>query len=165
MVDIGYYGTKDTHLIGIVDINEAYPGVALATGLHAPNGNTSLHHRRRAEDQTSGFAAVPQDAVRPGNAGRGVVRGPGFGNWDVSLNKNVALSERFNLQLRGESFNFLKPPEPGWIRQHQHHQRVVRPDYGLPGAAAYSDCSQTGVLIGGGLSLTVSPIGLFFRCS
>ena len=40
LVDIGYYGSKGTHLLGIVDINQAYPGAALAAGLHAANGNT-----------------------------------------------------------------------------------------------------------------------------
>jgi hypothetical protein len=40
VLDVGYVGTKGTHLIGIVDINEAQPGVALAAGLHAANGNT-----------------------------------------------------------------------------------------------------------------------------
>jgi hypothetical protein len=40
VLDIGYYGSKGTHLLGYVDINEAYPGVALANGLHAANGNT-----------------------------------------------------------------------------------------------------------------------------
>jgi len=40
VLDVGYYGSKGTHLLGEVDINEAYPGAALAAGLHAPNGNT-----------------------------------------------------------------------------------------------------------------------------
>jgi len=40
ILDVGYYGSKGTHLLGEVDINEAYPGVALAAGLHAANGNT-----------------------------------------------------------------------------------------------------------------------------
>jgi hypothetical protein len=40
ILDVGYYGSKGTHLLGEVDINEAYPGAALAAGLHAPNGNT-----------------------------------------------------------------------------------------------------------------------------
>jgi hypothetical protein len=55
---------------------------------------------------------VPQGAVRPGNTGRGTVRGPGFGNWDVSLKKSFAFGERVNLQLRGETFNFLNHPNP-----------------------------------------------------
>ena len=40
ILDVGYYGSKGTHLLGEVDINEAYPGVALAAGLHTANGNT-----------------------------------------------------------------------------------------------------------------------------
>jgi hypothetical protein len=40
ILDVAYVGTKGTHLLGEVDINEAYPGVALAAGLHAANGNT-----------------------------------------------------------------------------------------------------------------------------
>lgn len=40
-----------------------------------------------------------------GNSGRNVLRAPGINNWDVSLFKNVAISERFRYQLRFESFN------------------------------------------------------------
>ncbi len=41
-LQVAYVGSKATHLLGIVDINEAYPGLALANGLHtttaaAPN--------------------------------------------------------------------------------------------------------------------------------
>jgi hypothetical protein len=277
ILDVGYYGSKGTHLLGIVDINEAYPGAALAAGLHAPNGNTvfttadtpninaarpylgfnaintletafdsnynslqvgfrkqfgsaglisaaytysknltdnasdrsnapqntynwhegeygpatldrthvftlnyvytipifqngkgalayalkgwqvtgittyytgspftvttsgadpaglgllstssvassrpdmicdpnqNAPHTVAAWFNTSCFAAVPQGQVRPGNAGRGVVRGPGFGNWDASLMKNFKMGERFNLQLRGEGFNLPNHPNP-----------------------------------------------------
>ena len=276
VLDVGYYGTKGTHLLGIVDINEAYPGTALAAGLHAANGNTifttaddpninaarpylgwnainaletafdSNYHSLQtsvrkqfrgagvisaaytysknltdnASDRsnapqnsynwhegeygpatldrkhvfnvnyvyaipifrnghgaaayvlkgwevsgitsyasgspftvttssvdpaglgvlgssavsprpdmlcdpnanaphtivqwfnTACFAPVPQGAVRPGSAGRGVVRGPGGENWDVTLKKSFAIGERVNLQLRGESFNFLNHPNP-----------------------------------------------------
>ena len=61
---------------------------------------------------TSCFAPVPQGAVRPGNAGRGVVRGPGFWNLDASAMKNFKVGERVNIQLRGESFNTLNHPNP-----------------------------------------------------
>jgi hypothetical protein len=40
VLDVGYSGSKGTHLIGIVDLDQAYPGAALAAGLHAANGNT-----------------------------------------------------------------------------------------------------------------------------
>lgn len=60
------------------------------------------------------FQAVPQGVVRPGNAGRGVVRGPGFSNLDLALMKNFALlrNERLKLQLRGEAFNALNLVNP-----------------------------------------------------
>jgi hypothetical protein len=40
LFDVAYVGTKGTHLLGYVDINEAPPGAALAAGLHTANGNT-----------------------------------------------------------------------------------------------------------------------------
>jgi hypothetical protein len=63
---------------------------------------------------TACFAPVPQGAVRPGNAGRGVVRGPGFFGWDASILKNFNLygENRIRLQLRGEAFNVLNWVNP-----------------------------------------------------
>jgi hypothetical protein len=63
---------------------------------------------------TSCFAQVPQGAIRPGNAGRGVLRNPGFANLDGSLFKNFAFTEsgRINLQLRGEAFNLTNHTNP-----------------------------------------------------
>ena len=39
-LEVGYFGSRGTHLLGIVDLNEARPGAALAAGLHQANGNT-----------------------------------------------------------------------------------------------------------------------------
>jgi hypothetical protein len=63
---------------------------------------------------TSCFQAVPQGAVRPGNAGRGTVRGPSFSNLDIALMKNFGLmrNERLKLQLRGEAYNALNLVNP-----------------------------------------------------
>ena len=61
---------------------------------------------------TACFAAVPQGAIRPGNAGRGVVRGPGYGNLDGALIKNFYFTERAALQLRGEFFNATNHANP-----------------------------------------------------
>ena len=61
---------------------------------------------------TACFAPVPQGAVRPGDAGRSVIRGPGFFNLDASLIKNVRIREKTTLQLRGESFNTLNWVNP-----------------------------------------------------
>src|SRR5208283_627239 len=40
VLQVAYVGSKGTHLMGIVDINEAYPGLALAAHLHAAGTNT-----------------------------------------------------------------------------------------------------------------------------
>ena len=42
-----------------------------------------------------------------GNLGRGVFNGPGLAEVDLSLFKNVAVTERINLQIRSEFFNAL----------------------------------------------------------
>jgi hypothetical protein len=64
---------------------------------------------------TACFQPVPNGAVRPGNAGRGVIRGPGYFNIDASLSKNFGLTkeDRVKLQLRGEAFNLLNWVNPG----------------------------------------------------
>jgi hypothetical protein len=54
----------------------------------------------------------PNSFVQPlpgtyGNVGRNVLQGPGLAELDLSLAKRFALSERFNLQFRAESFNLL----------------------------------------------------------
>jgi hypothetical protein len=56
---------------------------------------------------TSCFSDVPRGQVRPGNAGRNTVRGPGLQRWDISGFKNFALSERFRVQFRAEFFNLF----------------------------------------------------------
>src|SRR5262249_29851162 len=62
---------------------------------------------------TACFAAVPQGAVRPGNAGRSIVRGPGFFNLDASMIKNFKITEKgMTLQARGESFNTMNWVNP-----------------------------------------------------
>ena len=60
------------------------------------------------------FVAVPAGVVRPGNAGRSTVFGPGFFNLDSSLLKNFNLSGegRWKLQIRGEAFNILNCVNP-----------------------------------------------------
>jgi len=49
-----------------------------------------------------------------GNQGRNLFRGPTFTNWDMSITKKWRLSERVNLQLRGEFFNILNHPNFDW---------------------------------------------------
>ncbi len=49
---------------------------------------------------------------RPGNAGRGVVTGPGFERVDLGIFKNITFHERYRFQIRGEAtnaFNYANP--------------------------------------------------------
>ena len=63
------------------------------------------------------FAEVPQGGgganIRPGNVGKGSLRGPGFWNVDISLAKAIDFSERHNLQFRAEMFNAFNHPNLG----------------------------------------------------
>jgi len=61
---------------------------------------------------TTCFQPVPQGQIRPGNAGRGIIRGPGYGNLDAALIKNFAVRERLKFQLRGEAFNVTNHTDP-----------------------------------------------------
>ena len=40
-----------------------------------------------------------------GNAGRNIIRGPGFQNWDLSLFKTFPFNERYSFEFRAEFFN------------------------------------------------------------
>ena len=68
----------------------------------------------------------PQAFILPapgtyGNVGRGVLTGPGLADVDLSLFKNIALSERHTLQFRAEVFNTLN-----------------RSNYGVPNTTVFS---------------------------
>jgi len=80
------------------DWNLLYPDVV-------SNPNSGAPHTRLQWFNTSAFQEVPDGEYRVGNERRGVVRGPGFGRWDLSLFKNTKLTERVNLQFRAEAFN------------------------------------------------------------
>ncbi len=54
------------------------------------------------------FAEVPEGdggPIRPGNLGRGALRGPGAWNLDLSIAKAFPFAERYNLQVRMDMFN------------------------------------------------------------
>lgn len=75
-----------------------------------PNGGAP-----RTFDQwfnTNAFAEVPVGVIRPGNAPRGAVLGPGFGRWDVSLARVIKINEALKFQFRGEVFNVFNHTNP-----------------------------------------------------
>lgn len=52
---------------------------------------------------------------RPGTAGRGVVRGPGFIRTDFSVFKNFRIGEQVKLQFRTETFNLFNHTNPSGV--------------------------------------------------
>jgi len=50
-----------------------------------------------------------------GNAGRGLIRNPGFVNSDMSLFKNIPITETLSAQLRVEAFNVFNIQNPGGV--------------------------------------------------
>jgi hypothetical protein len=55
-------------------------------------------------------AFAPVTAVRYGNSGRNILRGPGLVNADLSLFRNFRFKERAIIQFRAESYNFTNTP-------------------------------------------------------
>ena len=81
-------------------------------GGNRPNaaGNPQLSNPTIHDWFNVGAFAVPA-AYTYGNAGRHVLRGPGFANWDISLLKNFHFTERISLQFRAEAFNAFNHPQ------------------------------------------------------
>jgi len=48
-----------------------------------------------------------------GNSGRGIIRGPGQFNWDISLIKNIDIREGHTFQFRTEFYNAFNTPQFG----------------------------------------------------
>ena len=70
------------------------------------NPNSGAPHTVAEFFNTAAFVPTPVGANRPGNSGRGVVTGPNFQRWDLSLFKNIKLhGESTYLQFRAEAFN------------------------------------------------------------
>jgi len=63
---------------------------------------------------TAAFQQLTQDPNSPvqqfGNAGRNIVQGPGFQQWDFSALKNIRIAEAKELQFRAEFFNIFNHP-------------------------------------------------------
>jgi hypothetical protein len=73
-------------------------------------GNANAHPAHKVEQwfDASLFADPPANGIRPGNARRGSILGPGAWRWDASLFKEqTAISERVNVQFRAEATNVL----------------------------------------------------------
>ena len=63
-----------------------------------------------------------------GNAGRNLLRGPGIHNWDMSLFKTFAASDRVNVQFRAEAFNLFNHTNLDAVSTHVR-RRQLRPGH------------------------------------
>jgi hypothetical protein len=59
---------------------------------------------------TTWTSTMPTSYATYGNSGYNMLRGPHYQSWDMSLQKNIKWMERYNLQLRADSFNIFNHP-------------------------------------------------------
>jgi hypothetical protein len=78
------------------------------------------------------FCAPPVigDGTGFGNSGSGIIQGPGQSNWDVSILKNTAITERRAVQFRAEFFNAF------------NHPQFTNPNFGQGATYALPDVSS-----------------------
>jgi hypothetical protein len=92
-------------------------GNGVGTGSYADvvsNPNSNIPHTPL--DQYGPLVANPNAFVEPtaltfGNSGRNSLRNPSYTNWNMSLFKNIKITERFALQFRAEAFNVFNHTE------------------------------------------------------
>lgn len=98
----------------------AFTVASAGTSVDAP-GNTQTADQVKPEVEIFGgvgrgnsyfdpYAFAPVTAVRFGNSGRNIVRGPGLVNVDASIFRDFPLTERWKLQFRAEAFNVSNTP-------------------------------------------------------
>jgi outer membrane receptor protein involved in Fe transport len=97
----------DPAALGILGPSSASPRPNMVCD---PNQNAP--HTRFQWFNASCFQNVPAGVHVPGNAGRGVVEGPGFERVDLALFKSVTFKERYRFQLRWEATNAFNHANP-----------------------------------------------------
>ena len=67
-----------------------------------------------------------------GNAGRNIIRGPGFQNWDLSLFKTFPINENRRLEFRAEFFNAFNHVNPEFSNPNNIAENIAT-ENGSPG--------------------------------
>ncbi|HEX2714741.1 MAG TPA: hypothetical protein VHM88_21330, partial [Candidatus Acidoferrales bacterium] len=93
--------SRDPAGLGVRDPNSFAGGRPDRVG----DPNSGAPHTVGQWFNTSAFKLVPSGQIRPGNAPRGAARGPAAQRWDLSLFKNIRLTESWKLQFRAEAIN------------------------------------------------------------
>jgi hypothetical protein len=94
------------------------PGAALYPSSQSKSQwfNPSAFSVPQCYNSTGSFTCTAWNSTFPtsyasyGNSGYNMLRGPHFQSWDMSLQKNIKFMERYNLQLRADSFNIFNHP-------------------------------------------------------
>jgi hypothetical protein len=84
------------------NITGSYTEPAVVQILGNPNQGTTQSPYNRVNP--AAFAPPAVGSIGLG-AGRNYLTGPGINNWDISLQKQIFLRERFSVQLRADAFN------------------------------------------------------------
>ncbi len=95
-------------------------------------GDVALPSDQRSVDHwfnTAAFSNAPTTEF--GNAGVGVIQGPGWQNWDLSLRKVFRLRERWSLRFQADAFNFM------------NHANFGNPNVSTSGGGNYGTISSS----------------------
>ena len=87
---VGYYCSRPT-LVGNPNARPCVPGTLFNTCAFADNATIP--------------GIIPQGTF--GDAGRNIIKGPGYQTWDTSLVKQFPIREQMHLEFRAEFFNIL----------------------------------------------------------
>jgi hypothetical protein len=110
---------------GVLSIMSGTPFTvaAAATSLNAPGNSQTADQLNPVVNKLKGVgpgrswfdpnAFAPITAVRYGNTGRNILRGPGSFQLDASLFRNFQVTEKLRLQFRAESFSITNTPRFG----------------------------------------------------
>ncbi len=104
----GWQVSGITQFQGGVPLNLSITGatIGLATRPNVKSGASSEGPQTVQQWFNTGAFEAPTAGFF-GNAGRNILRGPGIHNWDASLFKTFAASDRVNIQFRAEAFNLF----------------------------------------------------------
>jgi hypothetical protein len=107
---LGTFGGIDPAGLGLLDPSAQTDNLYFSPSMRPDqiaDPNSGAPHTVDQWFNTATFTDPPADGGRPGNARRGSIQGPGIVRWDMSLFKNIKVTERTNFQLRFEGFNIL----------------------------------------------------------
>jgi hypothetical protein len=105
-IDIAYFTTP-----AAINVSPGLSNDYRGQSLQRPNVSGSAISQNTAgliRNYFAGYTFTQPTAQAPfGNLGRNVFRAPNFEQWDLALDKNFHIRERFNIQFRAEFFNVL----------------------------------------------------------